>query len=107
MFNVVIDYLPEQMKWRCEAATSTRPRRFQPLYSGEDFCVSGSGAEGADCEDIVRYAVRLAAATRPGKPQAPDFINQWVSWGRVCGRRKYSGAGAKRGRFFRTRGMFR
>jgi MoxR-like ATPase len=24
--------------------------------------------------------VRLAAASRPG-PNAPDFINQWVSWG--------------------------
>jgi MoxR-like ATPase len=29
----------------------------------------------------VRYAVRLAAASRPGKPEAPDFVNQWVSWG--------------------------
>jgi MoxR-like ATPase len=31
-------------------------------------------------EDLVRHAVRLASATRPG-PHAPDFINNWVSWG--------------------------
>ena len=31
-------------------------------------------------EDLVRQAVRLAGASRPG-PGAPDFINQWVSWG--------------------------
>jgi MoxR-like ATPase len=31
-------------------------------------------------EDLVRHAVRLAAASRPG-PGAPDFVNHWVSWG--------------------------
>ena len=31
-------------------------------------------------EDLVRHAVKLAAASRPG-PAAPDFVNQWVSWG--------------------------
>jgi len=29
----------------------------------------------------VRYAVRLAATSRPGQPDTPDFINEWVSWG--------------------------
>jgi MoxR-like ATPase len=29
----------------------------------------------------VRYAVRLAAASRPGQTGSPDFVNQWVSWG--------------------------
>jgi MoxR-like ATPase len=23
----------------------------------------------------------LAAASRPGQPGAPDFVNQWVTWG--------------------------
>jgi MoxR-like ATPase len=31
-------------------------------------------------EDLVRRAVQLASATRPG-PKAPAFINDWVSWG--------------------------
>ena len=31
-------------------------------------------------EELVRYAVRLAAASRPG-PEAPAFVNDWVSWG--------------------------
>jgi MoxR-like ATPase len=30
---------------------------------------------------VVRYAVALSQATRPGSPGAPDFIGQWVSWG--------------------------
>jgi MoxR-like ATPase len=32
-------------------------------------------------EDLVRYAVRLASASRPGQPESPAFVNDWVSWG--------------------------
>ena len=32
-------------------------------------------------EEIVRYAVKLAASSRPHQPASPDFINQWASWG--------------------------
>jgi len=31
--------------------------------------------------DVVRWAVRLASASRPNFNGAPDFVNQWVSWG--------------------------
>ena len=32
-------------------------------------------------DHVVRYSVRLARASRPHTPAAPDFVNQWVSWG--------------------------
>jgi MoxR-like ATPase len=32
-------------------------------------------------EEVARYAVRLAAASRPGQPGAPEFVNRWVKWG--------------------------
>jgi MoxR-like ATPase len=32
-------------------------------------------------EEVVRYAVRLAATSRPGQANTPDFVKQWVSWG--------------------------
>ncbi|MDE0838400.1 MAG: MoxR family ATPase, partial [Kiritimatiellae bacterium] len=35
--------------------------------------------------EVVSYAARLARATRPGTPEAPDFVNNWVRWG--CGPR--------------------
>jgi len=35
--------------------------------------------------EVANYAARLARATRPGTPEAPDFVNQWVRWG--CGPR--------------------
>jgi len=34
---------------------------------------------------VANYAARLARATRPGDPAAPDFIPKWVQWG--CGPR--------------------
>ena len=32
-------------------------------------------------EPIVRYAVKLAAASRPNEKTAPDFIRDYVAWG--------------------------
>jgi MoxR-like ATPase len=32
-------------------------------------------------DDMVRYAVRLAAASRPKQNGTPAFVNDWVSWG--------------------------
>jgi len=39
--------------------------------------------------EVANYAARLARATRPGSPEAPDFVNQWVRWG--CGPRAGQG----------------
>ena len=38
-------------------------------------------------DHIYQYAARLVRATRPGQDEAPDFINEWVSFGtgpRAC-----------------------
>ena len=32
-------------------------------------------------DHVIRYAMRLTRATRPHKPEAPDFIKEWVTWG--------------------------
>jgi MoxR-like ATPase len=32
-------------------------------------------------QDLVRYAVRLASASRPRQKGTPEFVNEWVSWG--------------------------
>ena len=83
MFNVVIDYLPENDEVTVvQRTTSGKPEAIQPLFTGEDVLRFHDIVRKVPiAEDIVRYAVRLAGATRPGKPGTPDFINQWVSWG--------------------------
>ncbi len=32
-------------------------------------------------DHVAGYAVKLARATRPNEPEAPDFVNQYVRWG--------------------------
>jgi MoxR-like ATPase len=46
-------------------------------------------------EDVVRWAVRLAAASRPGQPDAPQFVNDWISWGAGLRAAQYLVLGAK------------
>ncbi len=46
-------------------------------------------------EDVVRYAVRLAAASRPSADNAPDFVNEWVSWGAGLRASQYMVLGGK------------
>ncbi|HAK94080.1 MAG TPA: AAA family ATPase [Planctomycetes bacterium] len=38
-------------------------------------------------DDLIRYAIRLARATRVGKDEAPDYIRKYLQWGagpRAC-----------------------
>src|SRR5678815_5377370 len=32
-------------------------------------------------DQVLGYAWALVRATRPGSPEAPEFVNRWVSWG--------------------------
>ena len=33
------------------------------------------------CDQVVGYAWALVRASRPGTPEAPDFVDKWVNWG--------------------------
>ena len=83
MFNVVIDYLPEADEVEVVTRTTSRqPEKITPLFTGEDVLRFQETVRKVPvAQDLVRYAVRLAAASRPRQPGAPDFINEWVSWG--------------------------
>ncbi len=83
MFNVVIDYLPEDEEVAVVTqTTSTQPEAIEPLFTGEDVRRFHEMVRRVPvAEDVVRYAVRLAAASRPGSKNSPEFTNQWVSWG--------------------------
>jgi MoxR-like ATPase len=83
MFNVVIDYLPENDEVEVvKRTTSSRPKPIEPLFTGEDVLRFHDVVRRVPiAEDIVRYAVRLAAASRPGQREAPDFVGEWVNWG--------------------------
>jgi len=83
MFNVVIDYLPEDEEIEVvKQTTGGKPAPIEPLFTGEDVLRFHDLVRKVPiASDLVRYAVRLAATSRPKQPNAPDFVNEWVSWG--------------------------
>ncbi|MEY4188691.1 MAG: AAA family ATPase [Planctomycetaceae bacterium] len=83
MFNVMIDYLSEDDETRVVTqTTSERPAPIQALFNGQTLLEFHEVVRRVPiAEDVARYAVRLAAASRPGQPGTPDFINEYVSWG--------------------------
>src|SRR2546426_4743587 len=83
MFNVVIDYLPENEEVAVVAQTTARRAEpIEPIFTGEDVLQFHDLVRKVPvAEDLVRYAVRLAATSRPHQNGTPDFINEWISWG--------------------------
>lgn len=83
MFNVVMDYLPEADEVQVVARTTGgRSAPIEPLFTGDDVLRFHQLVRQVPiAEELVRYAVRLAAASRPRQTGTPDFIDQWVTWG--------------------------
>lgn len=83
MFNVVMNYLPEEDEVAVlQQTTARRPAAIEPLFTGQDILQFHELVRQVPmAENLVRYAVRLTAATRPQQPYSPAFVNDWVSWG--------------------------
>jgi MoxR-like ATPase len=97
MFNVVVDYLPQDDEVEVvKRTTAGKPKPIEPLFTGEDVLQFHDVVRRVPvAEDVVRYAVRLASASRPGQEGTPDFVNQWVSWGAGLRAAQYLILGAK------------
>src|SRR5262245_1663545 len=82
MFNVIVAYLPEDDEVSVvQRTTSRQAEPIEPLFDGRDVLQFHDVVRKVPvAEDLVRYAVRLASASRPG-PDAVGFVNDWVSWG--------------------------
>ncbi len=83
MFNVLIDYLPEDDEVAVvQQTTSKRREKIRSLFAGSVVSELNQVVHRVPiAEEVVRYAVRIAAASRPNQPGSPDFINELVSWG--------------------------
>jgi MoxR-like ATPase len=83
MLNIVIDYLSEDDEVKVVTrTTSSASEPVQQLFSGEQLIAFQEVVRRVPiAEDVARFAVRLAAASRPHRSGAPEFINEWVNWG--------------------------
>ena len=97
MFNIWIDYLAEDDEVAVvRQTTTTEPEPIEQILSGEDLLRFRDVVRKVPiAEDVVRYAVRLAAASRPGPKNTLDFVNEWVTWGAGLRASQYMVLGAK------------
>jgi MoxR-like ATPase len=82
MFNVRIGYLSEEDEVAVvKMTTSPQDSELQRLMSAEEIIEFQHLVRKVPAADsVARYAVNLVGASRPG-PDAPDFVNRWVTWG--------------------------
>ena len=83
MFNVVIKYLNEDDEVTVVTQTTgaDRPTPLRVLSGPDILQFQELARQVVIAEEVARYTVRLVAASRPGQPGAPDFIDKWVKWG--------------------------
>ncbi|MHC2066255.1 AAA family ATPase [Bremerella sp. T1] len=97
MFNIWMDYLPEDDEVAVVNQTTSRANEpINSLFSGEDVLRFHDVVKKVPiAEALVRYAVRIADASRPKRPNTPDFVNEWVTWGAGIRAAQYLVLGAK------------
>ena len=96
MFNVFVDY-PSQAEEEKIVATTTSAyeAKLERVLGAADILELQTLIRRVPAADhVVRYAVRLARATRSGE-HAPEFVRQWVSWGAGPRASQYLILGAK------------
>jgi len=97
MFNVVMDYLPEDDEAAVvRQTTARRAETILPLFTGEDVLRFHQLVRQVPmAENLIRYAVRLTAASRPQQSKSAAFVNDWVSWGAGTRAAQFLALGAK------------
>jgi MoxR-like ATPase len=83
MFNIVIDYLSEDEEVAVVSQTTgAGAEEVKPVFTGADLLKCHQVVRRVPiAEEVVRYAVRLAANTRPGQKHTPAYVGEWVNWG--------------------------
>ena len=83
MFNIMVEYLPEDEEVAVVMQTTgAAVDALKPIFEGSELIAFRDAVRSVPiAEDVARYAVRLASASRPHEKDTPSFINDWVNWG--------------------------
>jgi len=83
MFMINVDYPSEQEEIEIMKLTTTvQDITLEPVLEREDILrVQDIVRRVPIADHVINYAIKLARSTRVGKPEAPDFIQEWLSWG--------------------------
>ncbi len=83
MFNLKVGYLQEDDEVQVVLNTTSQwSENMKPVLSGEKLRFYQGLVRAVPVSDhVARYAVRLAAATRPGENNPYAYVNKYVTWG--------------------------
>jgi MoxR-like ATPase len=83
MFNIFVDYPEEHEELDIvKLTTATYEAQLNEVLSGEDILSLQEIVRRVPVADhVISYVLKLTRMTRVTKPEAPEFVKQWVSWG--------------------------
>ena len=107
MFNIFVDYPDEEEELEIvKRTTADVTATVTPTLSAEDILQLSQIVRKVPVADhVARYALKLTRLTRRDRPEAPQFIRDYVSWGAGPRASQYLVLGAKarailHGRYF-------
>jgi MoxR-like ATPase len=97
MFDIVVDYLPEDDEIDVVAATTAiQDVRFERTVTGADIVAFQALVRRVPvAREVMRYAVQLARTSRPSENGSPDFVKRWVQYGASVRSAQYLVLGGK------------
>jgi len=97
MFNIVIDYLPEEEEMDVvRKTTAIQDVSFTPALTGAEIVAFQRLVRRVPVADeVVRYAVGLARRSRPKAEGSPEFVTKWVEYGASVRAAQYLVLGGK------------
>ncbi|GAB4567753.1 MAG: MoxR family ATPase [Haliangiales bacterium] len=83
MFQVEVNYpsAEEEAQIVMRQTSDYRPNLSQVLSPERIRALQELVLRVPAADHVVKFAVELARATRPGSPSAPDFVDEFLSWG--------------------------
>jgi MoxR-like ATPase len=83
MFNIYVDYpSAEEEMDIMKLTTTTQDLQLSKVLSGEQILQIQEIVRKVPIADhVIQYAMNIVRATRLTKTEAPDFVQEWLSWG--------------------------
>ncbi len=97
MFNIPLDYPSNQDEEEIvKRTTAVQDTKLNKVLDAEQVIDIQNVVRKIPVSDqMVSYAVKLVARTRPMDPQSPEFVRNWVRWGASVRASQYLILGAK------------
>ena len=83
LFLIKVDYPTDAEEEQImRIGTSETKTTVSPVLHGDDILTLQSVVRRVPVSDVVfQFAKRITRLSRPGTPEAADFVNKWLTWG--------------------------